>query len=277
MDDLGAVVRGQHAAIGVITTPAKVAQEVADRLVEAGVTSILNFAPSVLTVPPHVSLRKVDLSIELQILSFYQQRAGAIGTPTAGVTGTARRHGAIGTAGGAWPSRAAERRRCRSRARSTRSTWSSTGRRVPGRRGRRGRGPQGGRAAGLRGRRPGDRDPGRAPRSGPTGCPVEERPYRRGDVAGYRLVVAATDDPATNRAVFEDGEAAGVWVNSADDPASCSFTLPSVVRRGPIMVTVSTGGHSPALATWLRGHVEDELGPEYEILAGPSVRGPGSN
>jgi precorrin-2 dehydrogenase / sirohydrochlorin ferrochelatase len=99
-----------------------------------------------------------------------------------------------------------------------------------------------------------------------TGAMFEERPYRRGDVTGYRLVVAATDDPATNRAVYDDGEAAGIWVNSADDPASCSFTLPSVVRRGPIMVTVATGGHSPALAAWLRTHVEDELGPEYETL-----------
>jgi siroheme synthase-like protein len=98
------------------------------------------------------------------------------------------------------------------------------------------------------------------------GVTWEERPYRAGEVAGYRLAVAATDDPAANRAVYEDGEAAGVWVNSADDPQSCSFTLPSVVRRGPIMVAVSTGGHSPALATWLRGRMEAELGPEYEVL-----------
>src|SRR3984893_12957301 len=76
MDDLAEVVVGENAAIGVITTPPQVAQEVADRLVEAGVTSILNFAPAVLNVPPTGSLRKVDLSIELQILSFYQQRAG---------------------------------------------------------------------------------------------------------------------------------------------------------------------------------------------------------
>ena len=65
------------------------------------------------------------------------------------------------------------------------------------------------------------------------GVSWEERPYRRGDVAGYRLVVAATDDPAVNRAVYEDGEAEGVWVNSADDPASCAFTLPSVIRQDP--------------------------------------------
>jgi precorrin-2 dehydrogenase/sirohydrochlorin ferrochelatase len=94
----------------------------------------------------------------------------------------------------------------------------------------------------------------------------EERRYRRGDVAGFRLVFAATDDSGVNHTIYEDARAAGVWVNTADDPAACTFTLPSVVRRGPIMVTVSTGGYSPALATWLRARVEDELGPEYEIL-----------
>jgi precorrin-2 dehydrogenase/sirohydrochlorin ferrochelatase len=80
--------------------------------------------------------------------------------------------------------------------------------------------------------------------------------------------VTATDDGDVNRAVFEDGEARRTWVNAADDPRSCSFTLPSVVRQGPVMVTVATGGHSPALATWLRRHVEGELGPEYAELAG---------
>jgi redox-sensing transcriptional repressor len=75
MSDLVEVVKGENVAIGVIATPAGVAQEVADQLVDSGVTSILNFAPAVLSVPPHVSIRKVDLSIELQILSFYQQRS----------------------------------------------------------------------------------------------------------------------------------------------------------------------------------------------------------
>jgi len=68
------VARERGVAIGIIATPAPAAQEVADRLVEAGVTSILNFAPTVVSAPPGVSLRKVDLAIELQILSFYQQR-----------------------------------------------------------------------------------------------------------------------------------------------------------------------------------------------------------
>ncbi|HEX2039894.1 MAG TPA: redox-sensing transcriptional repressor Rex [Acidimicrobiales bacterium] len=74
VSELPEVVQGEQVAIGIIATPAAAAQDVADQLVEAGVTSILNFAPSVISVPPHVSLRKVDLSIELQILSFYQQR-----------------------------------------------------------------------------------------------------------------------------------------------------------------------------------------------------------
>lgn len=92
------------------------------------------------------------------------------------------------------------------------------------------------------------------------------RRYARGDVAGYRLVITATSDPEVNRAVFEDGEAAGVWVNSADDPDNCAFILPSRVRRDPLLVTFSTGGHSPAVATWLRRRFTEEFGPEYVTL-----------
>jgi redox-sensing transcriptional repressor len=77
LDDLPAIAEQDGIAIGIIATPAGAAQEVADRLVAAGVSSILNFAPALVTVPPSVSLRKVDLSIELQILSFYQQRRGS--------------------------------------------------------------------------------------------------------------------------------------------------------------------------------------------------------
>jgi redox-sensing transcriptional repressor len=77
LDDLPAIVSEEHVAIGIIATPAAAAQDVADRLVAAGVRSILNFAPAVISVPPKVSVRKVDLSIELQILAFYQQHHGA--------------------------------------------------------------------------------------------------------------------------------------------------------------------------------------------------------
>jgi redox-sensing transcriptional repressor len=74
MDQLGDVVRRHRVSIGVITTPAAAAQEVADRLVDAGVTSILNFAPALITVRDGVDVRKVDLSIELQILAYHEQR-----------------------------------------------------------------------------------------------------------------------------------------------------------------------------------------------------------
>jgi len=92
------------------------------------------------------------------------------------------------------------------------------------------------------------------------------RPYRPGEVAGYRLVITATDDPEVNRRVFLDGEAQAVLVNSADDPANCSFTLPSRIRQGHLLVTFATAGRSPALATWLRRRFREEFGPEYTTL-----------
>jgi precorrin-2 dehydrogenase/sirohydrochlorin ferrochelatase len=94
----------------------------------------------------------------------------------------------------------------------------------------------------------------------------EERAYARGEVSGYRLAVACTDDPSANQAVFDDGEAAGVWVNAADDPARCAYTLPARLDRGRLLVTVSTSGHSPALASWLRDQLAQQLGPEYDTL-----------
>lgn len=73
-DDLERIVDEHAVAIGVIATPAVAAQDVADRMVACGITSILNFAPTVLAVPPQVDVRKVDLSIELQILAYHEQR-----------------------------------------------------------------------------------------------------------------------------------------------------------------------------------------------------------
>ncbi len=79
LEELEAIVQRQQVAIGVIATPAAAAQEVCDRLVDAGVTSILNFAPAVLAVPDGVDVRKVDLSIELQILAYHEQRKALAG------------------------------------------------------------------------------------------------------------------------------------------------------------------------------------------------------
>lgn len=78
IDELGEVISGLGISIALIATPAAAAQEVAEKLVEAGITSILNFAPTVITVPEGISVRKVDLSMELQILSFYQHRSRSV-------------------------------------------------------------------------------------------------------------------------------------------------------------------------------------------------------
>lgn len=94
----------------------------------------------------------------------------------------------------------------------------------------------------------------------------DQRPYRPGDVQGSWLVITATDDQAVNQQVADDGAVARVWVNSADDPERCAFTLPSRIRQGPLLVTFSTGGRSPAVSTWLRRRFTAEFGPEYATL-----------
>jgi siroheme synthase-like protein len=100
---------------------------------------------------------------------------------------------------------------------------------------------------------------------------IERRPYAAGEAGAYRLVVTATGIPTVDGAVFTDAEAAGVWVNSADDRAHCSFILPSVHRDGAVTLAVSTGGQSPALASWLRARLAaqwgDGLGSLADLLA----------
>lgn len=76
--DLAGLVAGHEVAIGVVAVPAVAAQDVADAMVAAGISSILNFAPAVLSVPPGVDVRKVDLSIELQILAYHESRKGEV-------------------------------------------------------------------------------------------------------------------------------------------------------------------------------------------------------
>jgi siroheme synthase-like protein len=97
-------------------------------------------------------------------------------------------------------------------------------------------------------------------------CHLLEREFRAGDIDGAWLALSATDAPDVNAAVFAAGEAAHVWVNGADDPANCSFTMMSVVRRADVVVAFGTGGRSPALAAHLRRLLTEELGPEYEVL-----------
>lgn len=93
------------------------------------------------------------------------------------------------------------------------------------------------------------------------------RPYQQGEVAGYRLAFACTGIPEVDAQVFADGEASGVWVNSADDIDNCSFILPAVAQRGSLSISVSTQGVSPALASWLRVRFQRELDDGVTELA----------
>jgi len=83
IDELAQVVQSRGISIGVIATPGPAAQQAAESLVAAGITSLLNFAPTVISVPPGISVRKVDLAVELQILSYYEQRRASAAPATA--------------------------------------------------------------------------------------------------------------------------------------------------------------------------------------------------
>jgi siroheme synthase-like protein len=93
------------------------------------------------------------------------------------------------------------------------------------------------------------------------------REYAEGDLQGYELCFAATDDGAVNSRVAAEGRERGVWVNAADDPRYCDFILPSVVRQGDVVVAASTGGSSPALARRLREELTAFLSEDYAPLA----------
>jgi siroheme synthase-like protein len=95
----------------------------------------------------------------------------------------------------------------------------------------------------------------------------EARAYQPGDLAGFDLGFAATDDGAVNGTLVREGRGRGVWVNAADDLANSDFILPGLVRRGPLTVAVGSGGVSPALVRAVREDLERYLGPEYAELA----------
>ncbi len=92
--------------------------------------------------------------------------------------------------------------------------------------------------------------------------------YQAGEMAGFEIVFVATNDSQLNAAAYEEGKNRGIWVNVADDPAHCDFILPSVLRRGPLTVAVSTGGSAPALSRAIREELESYFTKDYEILAG---------
>ncbi len=90
------------------------------------------------------------------------------------------------------------------------------------------------------------------------------REYQFGDLAGARLVIAATDDPDTNESVWQEAQAIGCLVNVVDDPERCNFHVPASVRRGALTVSVSTGGSSPLLARRIRQVLEQQFDAAYE-------------
>ncbi len=100
------------------------------------------------------------------------------------------------------------------------------------------------------------------------GLPVTilRRNFVISDLDGQRLVITATGSPDVDQKIYDECEARGLWINSADDPERCAFTLPAVVRRGDLMVTVSTGGNSPALSSWMRQKLEALVGAEFEFV-----------
>jgi precorrin-2 dehydrogenase/sirohydrochlorin ferrochelatase len=87
----------------------------------------------------------------------------------------------------------------------------------------------------------------------------KRREYLDGDLTGHFLVVAATNEPAVNRAVFQEANAKNIICNAVDDPPFCDFYFPSVVRRGDLQIAISTSGASPALAQRLRKEINAQL------------------
>ncbi len=94
---------------------------------------------------------------------------------------------------------------------------------------------------------------------------VVRRVYAPGDLAGARLAYVATDDPDVSHAVHREATERSVWLNVADRPELCGFTVPAVLRRGDLAVAVSTGGASPAMARRIREQLEGAFGPEYAV------------
>jgi uroporphyrin-III C-methyltransferase/precorrin-2 dehydrogenase/sirohydrochlorin ferrochelatase len=92
---------------------------------------------------------------------------------------------------------------------------------------------------------------------------LKRRPYRQGDVAGFAIVFAATDDRQVNAQVSAEAQAAALWVNVADDPELCTFHLPARVHRGALQLAIASEGGAPFAVRRLRQLLEQRIGPEW--------------
>jgi len=92
------------------------------------------------------------------------------------------------------------------------------------------------------------------------------RAYRRSDLYGAYIAIAATNDEQVNEQVYKDAQALGVLINVVDRPALCSFTVPASVRRGSLTIAIATDGECPALSGVLREELECRYGEEYGEL-----------
>jgi precorrin-2 dehydrogenase/sirohydrochlorin ferrochelatase len=95
---------------------------------------------------------------------------------------------------------------------------------------------------------------------------VKRRSYKPGDLKGAIIVVAATDLKKVNHKVAMEAGRVGALVNVVDDPEPSDFIVPSILRRGDLTITISTGGMSPALARKIRTRLEESFGEEYALL-----------
>ena len=95
---------------------------------------------------------------------------------------------------------------------------------------------------------------------------LKRRPYQSSDIDTAFLIFAATENAELNQRVCEDARRQGKLCNIADHPELCDFTLPAVIERGDLMITVSTSGKSPAYARWVRQQLEAQFGPEHAEL-----------
>lgn len=92
-----------------------------------------------------------------------------------------------------------------------------------------------------------------------------DRSYQQGDVIGFFIVICATDNKAVNQLVAEEASQAGALTNVADAPELGNFIVPSQITHGDLLITISTGGKSPALAKKLKAEIAKQYGPEYGV------------